>query len=277
MKRILLPLDFTETSENALVYALEMAKVYHAKIVLLHTYELPIVDSQLLPINFIEVYESLEATNSDNFAQALEKMKDIAKANNAEVIPLDHIMMTGELLDCIKEVVHLQDIDFVVMGTTGSSDWLDSFIGTNADDVLAEVSVPVLMIAHDTKFHKIETIGFCTRYRQDEIQALKDVLRIARKLEAKVKCLYVNTPDYAFIAEEIAYWESSFEGEEALEFFIKSSEDVAAAIEQFTESHAIDLLAMVTHKQNFFTRLFTTSTTQKMAQHSKTPILALRE
>ena len=277
MKKILVPSDFSETSENAFVYAIEMAKAYNARLVLLHTFELPMADSQIMPINYAEMYETLEASNSDNFMEELEKLKMIARQQNATHIFMDHVMMEGDLLHCIKEVVSQQDIDFVVMGTNGATGWLESFIGTNTGNVISDVSVPVLSVSHDTKFNKIETIGFTTRYRQDEIHALNQVLKIARRFDAKVKCLYVKTPEYEFIGQEIAHWESYFEDEKDLEFFIIPSEDVEATIEEFVDNQRIDLLAMVSHKKNFFARLFTTSTTQKMSQHSKTPILALHE
>ncbi len=277
MKRILVPLDFSETSENAFVYALEMAKVYKAKLVLLHTFELPIVDSQIAPVNYAEMYESLETVNATQFKDEIKKLKQMAKENKADTIEMSHILMDGDLIDCIKKVVHQEGIDFVVMGTNGASGWLETFIGTNTGSVISDVNVPVLSVSHDTKFSKIETIGFRTRYKDDEIPALNEVLSFARKIGANVKCLYVKTPDATQKGEAITYWESVFGDEKDLEFFVIPSEDIEATIEEFIVNQGIDLMAMVFHRKNFFTRLFTTSTTEKMSQHSKTPILALHE
>lgn len=277
MKRILVPIDFSETSENAFVYALEMAKVYKARLILLHTFELPIVDSQVVPVNYAEMYDTLESTNNDHFKDEMKKLKGIAKENNAEAVVIDHILMDGELIHCIKEVVEQQGIDFVVMGTNGAEGWLETFIGTNTSSVISDVEVPVLSVSHDTKFSKMETIGFRTRYKEDEIHALNEVLTLARKLGAKVKCLYVKTSDAEQRGQAISYWESVFEDEKDLEFFIIPSDDIEATIEDFITNQSIDLLAMVVHRKNFFTQFFTTSTTQKMSLHSKTPILALHE
>lgn len=277
MKKILVPLDFSETSENAFVYALEMAKLYKAELVLLHTFELPIVDSQVVPLNYTEIYDTIEVANSYHFEQEMPKLAAIAKEHKGEDITINHFTMNGDLIYCMKEVVQQEDVDFVVMGTNGASGWFDSFIGTNTSSVIADIEVPVLSVSHDTKFHKMETIGFTTRYTEDDLHALKELLAIAKKMKAQVKCLYVKTMEADFRGEAINYWESHFENEENLEFFIIPSEDVEATIEDFIVNQSIDLLAMVAHKKNFFTQLFTTSTTQKMALHSKTPILALHE
>lgn len=277
MKKILVPIDFSETSENAFVYALEMAKLYKAELLLLHTFELPIVDNQVVAVNYAEIYDTLELANTDHFNQEMPKLLAIAKNQNAEHIVMDHIMVTGDLIHNIKEVVNHDNVDFVVMGTNGTSGWFESLIGTNTSSVISDIEVPVLSVAHDTKFQKIETIGFRTRYKEDEIYALNEVMILARRIGAKVKCLYVKTPDCDFKGEDIAYWETIFENEKDLEFFVLPSDNIELTIEDFIVNQGIDLLVMVNHKKNFFTRLFTTSTTQKMSQHSKTPILALHE
>lgn len=277
MKKILVPVDFSETSENAFVYALEMAKSYNAQLLLLHTFELPVVDNRIMAVDYAEIYDTLESTNSNQFEQELKKLGNIAKEHQGEHIVMNHIMISGDLVQNIKEVITVENIDFVVMGTNGATDWFDSFLGTNASTVISDVSVPVMSVSGEARFSRMETLGFTTLYREDDLHALREVLALAKRLEAKVKCLYVKTSDSEFRGEAIRYWESHFANEEDLEFFIVPSDDIEGTIEDFIEEEHIDLLAMVTHKKNFFTRFFTTSTTQKMSQHSKTPILVIHE
>lgn len=277
MKKILVPIDFSKTSENAFVYALEMAKVYNAELLLLHTFDLPFVDNQVVAFNYAEIYDTLEMTTSNQFDTEMTKLADIAKEYNAQGVILNHITMSGDLIQNIKEVVVLENIGFVVMGTKGASGWFDSLIGTTTNNVIADVSVPVLSVSHDAQFHRMETIGFTTLYREEDMDALNDVLAMAKKMNAKVKCLYVKTSDSEFRGQEINFWESHYKDEKDLEFFIIPNEDVEATIEDFIENQSIDLLAMVTHKKGFFAQYFTTSTTQLMSQHSKTPILAIHE
>lgn len=277
MRKILVPIDFSETSENAFVYALEMAKVYRAQLLLLHTFDLPFVDNQVVAFNYAEIYDTLETTNSNQFDEEIAKLTDIAQKQNAGHITINHIMMSGDLVQNIKEIVKVESVDFVVMGTKGASGWFDSFIGTTTTNVMADVSVPVLSIAQDAEFQKIETFGFTTLYREEDMHALNEILAMAKKMEAKVKCLYVKTSDAEFRGQEINFWENHYKDEADLEFFIVPSEDVEATIEDFIVNQNIDLLAMVTHKKGFFEQYFTTSTTQLMSQHSKTPILAIHE
>src|SRR6476660_2363545 len=121
MKKILVPTDFSETAEKAFVYALEMAKVYKAELLLMHTFDLPYVDNEVVTFNYTEIYDTLELSNSNQFEKELKRFKAIAKKQKAEDVKLSHILMNGDLIFNIKEVVRLENVDFVVMGTHGAT------------------------------------------------------------------------------------------------------------------------------------------------------------
>jgi len=246
-------------------------------LVLLHTFELPIVDSQAMPINYATIYNSIELANFEHFKQKMPKLHTIAEERNLNHIPMSHIMMDGDLLLSIKKVIAQENIDMVVMGTHGAEGWWDSVIGTNTGSVIAGVSVPVLSVPAGAQFQKIDTIAFTTRFRKKDIEALIKVLFFAKRFHAKVKCLYVKTSNSDVTDETIRRWQSHFEDETNLQFFVIPNENVKETIEDFLVSQEIDMLAMLTYKRNFFVELFTTTTTQHLSYHLKTPILAFHE
>lgn len=277
MKKILVPLDFSKTSDNAFVYALELAKHIKGELVLLHTFELPIVDSQAMPINYTTIYDSLELANFDHFKDTMPKLREMAEQRNLGHIVMSHILMNGDLIYNINKVAQQEAVDYVVMGTNGATGWLDSFFGTNTGNVISSVSVPILSVPAEAQFEKIENIAFTTRFRKKDIEALIKVLTLAKKFRAKVKCLYVKTASSDVDESMIKKWQSHFEDYENLQYFIIPNENVEATIEDFLISQDIDLLAMLTYKRNFFVKLFTNTTTQKLAYHLETPILAFHE
>jgi hypothetical protein len=254
-----------------------MAKLFRAKLVLLHTFELPIVDSQSMPINYLVMYESIELSNFEHFKQLMPKYHKIAQERNLDSIEMNHILMDGDLLISIKKVIEQENIDFVVMGTKGATGWFDSIIGTNTSSVISNVSVPVLSVPFDAVYEKIETIAFTTRFRKKDIEALVKVLLFAKRIHPKEKWLYVKTADSDVSEETIKRWESHFEEEENLKIFIIPSDDVKETIEDFIITQDIDILSMLTYKRNFFVKLFTNTTTQELSYHLKTPILAFHE
>ncbi|MGG7036485.1 MAG: universal stress protein [Flavobacterium sp.] len=276
MKKILVPLDFSETSVNAFIYALELANKIKASLVFLHTFELPIIDNQAIQINYAVLYDSIELTNFDHFKEIMPQLHEMANKRNLGHIAMNHILMDGDLVNNIQKVVVQESIDFVVMGTKGATGWFDTLFGTNTGSVISSISVPVLSVPAEAKFEKIETIAFTTRFQKKDIEAMVKVLVLAKKFRAKVKCLHVKTADSDVNEDVINRWKSHFE-EENIQFFIIPHEEVEETIEDFLISQDIDLLAMQTYKRNFFVKLFTNTTAQKLSYHLKTPILVFHE
>ena len=272
MKRILFPTDFSETATNAFVHALEFAKVIKGELILLHTFELPIMDTQFFPQNYMEIYESLELSQFDMFKEEVPKLRAIAQEHNLDRIKMSHRLMDGDLLYAIEKAIKEDKIDYVVMGTDGASGWSTFFTGTNTGTVLTDVEVPTYCIPNGAKFKKIETIGFTTRFREKDKKALNDILKIAKKANAQVQCLYVKTAVSDVLNETVKEWEKEFE---AVTFWITLSDNVKESIADFIVNKDIDVLTMLTYKRNFFEGLFSPSFTKKIATSINIPVLVV--
>ncbi|REG96084.1 universal stress protein [Flavobacterium aquicola] len=276
MKKILFPTDFSEVANNAFIHALEFAKIVNGELVLLHTFELPIVESSFTPDNYYTLFDSMQLAQYDMFKGQIPKLREIAHKQHLESIRLNHKIMEGDLIYSIKKAIREEHIDFVVMGTAGATGWEAFFMGSNTGAVLTAVDVPVLSVPVETEYIPIKTIGFTTRFRDKDKGALKQVLKIAKKSNAVVKCLYVKTEKSDVTEETISQWRKEFELE-SVEFIITNSDYVKETILDFVSHKNIDMLAMVTHKRNFFSELFQPSLTQKFSNISPVPVLALHE
>lgn len=274
MKKILFPTDFSEVANNAFVHALEFAKVVHAELVLLHTFELPVYDNQFFPENYAVIYDSLELSQFDAFKDEIPKLRAIAEEHHLDKIKMTHRLMDGDLLSNIKKSIKEDKIDFVIMGTSGATGWEAFFVGTNTGSVITGIDIPMLCIPLEAKFKKIKTIGFTTRFRTKDKKALKTVLDIAKKTNAKVKCLYVKTSSSDVSKETIEKWETEFM-QEPIEFFVITSDAVKETILDFILYKEIDVLTMLTYKRGFFEGIFKPSLTKKMAANFEIPILAI--
>jgi nucleotide-binding universal stress UspA family protein len=274
MKKILFPTDFSEVATNAFVHALEFAKIVQGELVLLHAFELPVFDNQFFPENYAVIYESLELSQFDMFKEEIPKLRAIAEERNLGKIKMSHRLMDGDLLFNVKKAIKEDKIDFVVMGTSGASGWKEFFVGTNTSAVLTSTDVPILCVPLDAKFKKIETVGFTTRFRTKDKKALKNVLEIAKKTKASVKCIYVKTNLSDVSKETVSKWEAEF-ADEPIEFFVISSNDIEGTILDFILYQDIDILTMLTYKKSFFEGLFHSSLTKKFSNRFDIPILAM--
>lgn len=276
MKKILFPTDFSEVANNAFIHALEFAKIVNGELLLLHTFELPIVDNQFIPDNYYNIFDSVQLAQFDMFKEEIPKLRELAKKKKLDHIKLSHKLMDGDLIYAIKKVVKEENIDFIVMGTAGATGWEAFFIGSNTGAVLTTVDVPVLSVPMDAKFEKIKNIGFTTRFRDKDKEPLKEVIKIAKKALAVVKCLYVKTSKSDVSDATIEQWKKEFESEQ-VKFSIVNSDMVKENIMDFVSHKNIDILAMITHKRNFFSELFNPSLTQKLSNITSVPVLAMHE
>ncbi|KAF2340387.1 universal stress protein [Flavobacterium tistrianum] len=276
MKKILFPTDFSDAATNAFVHALEFAKVVNAELILLHTFEIPVYDSQFFPENYASIYSSIELAKFEMFKDEIPKLRTIAAERNLEDIVIKHRLMDGDLIYNLKNAVEEDQVDFVIMGTNSASDWTKFFTGSNTESVISGVEVPVLCIPIDAKYKKVKTIGFTTRYREKDKKELKKVLKIAKKTDAKVKSLYVKTSNSDVTEEARKEFEKEFAGEN-VEFLVLPSDDVKETILDFVLYKDIDILTTITHKRSFFESLFDSSFSKKIAKEVTIPILVMHE
>jgi hypothetical protein len=66
---------------------------------------------------------TVELTEFDMFKEEIPKLRAIAEACNLENIKMSHRLMEGDLIANIKKIVDTDKIDYVVMGTSGVTDW----------------------------------------------------------------------------------------------------------------------------------------------------------
>lgn len=276
MKKIIFPTDFSECATNAFVHALEFAKVVNAELILLHTFEIPVYDSQFFPENYAAIYSSIELAKFEMFKDEIPKLRTIAMERNLEDIVIKHRLMDGDLIYNLKNAVEEDKADFVIMGTSGITDWTKFFLGSNTSAVISEIKVPVLCIPADTKYKKIKTIGFTTRYREKDKVELRKVLNIAKKTNAKVKTLYVKTSSSDVSEETIKEWENEFANEN-VEFLVLPSDEVKETILDFILYKDIDVVTTITHKRSFFEGIFDSSFTKKITKEVSIPILVMHE
>lgn len=277
MKKILFPTDFSEAAQNAFVYALQVAKELNATITTLHAYHTPLLGKSNLPNNLNEVYESMELEEFGEFKDSIPFLRRIANQYQAGDVLTTHIMQEGNVVQKILTYAQNNDFDFIIMGTGGASGLMEIFVGSVAAEILENASCPVLVVPVNARFDgKMDCIAMTTEFREEEKRVLKWVQVFAKAFGASVHCVNVDVANVESYANRVDTWRAEFPAESNLSFTVIKALNIENAIRHFLEEQKIDVLAMLTHKRNFFEELFNYSMTKKMAYHLNTPILAIQ-
>src|SRR3989442_5464213 len=112
IKTILCPVDFCPASDRASDYAANLARIYGAKVHLLHVITAPGTIAYEYPLDTKTIIKSLEDASS-------REMKTLAEKLEAKGPTIDSEIQTGDIYETIMDHISLVRPDVVVMGTHG--------------------------------------------------------------------------------------------------------------------------------------------------------------
>ncbi|RZJ66146.1 MAG: universal stress protein [Flavobacterium sp.] len=276
MKKILFPTDFSPASHNAFIYALQFAKHLNAEVVTLHVYEIPIIDYVDVPAYQMEIYETVELSTFEKYQSHIPTLRRIADDNGCSDVQISNVLMDGDLVNTILQLVKEQGIEYVVMGTKGASGAVETFVGTSTANVMTRTNAFVLAVPEDMKYEPIRNIVFATRFAESDFTALQKLLKLASAFHAGIDVLHVENANVKVKDVVIADWKLVLANEN-ITFHTTENESVEEGILWFLESHEANIIALLNREHGFFESLFRTSLTKKLAFHSKVPVLAIHE
>jgi nucleotide-binding universal stress UspA family protein len=147
-RRILVPIDGSSTSTLGVEHALKLAKDQDAVVRVLNvlddTYMLPVVDAYpVADMSFL--LDSVKATGEDALSRALAlAQRHRVKAERAMVESRGR-----RVSDVILDQARRWRADVIVMGTHGRRGLNRLLLGSDAERVLHETKVPVLLVRAD--------------------------------------------------------------------------------------------------------------------------------
>jgi nucleotide-binding universal stress UspA family protein len=145
MKKILVPTDFSKSSQFALEAAITLAKKFDAAIVLMHAYRVPIypypttADPNLTPADLVEYIERGART----------ALQTVASSHGASGVPITTLLTAGIPWEQILRTAQEIKAGLIVIGSRGLSGLPRALLGSTAERVVRYSSVPV-MTFHDS-------------------------------------------------------------------------------------------------------------------------------
>ncbi len=259
MAKILFPTDFSETANNAFLYALNLAKVLKTSIKLVS------VQSNLR--NYLDVTEA-------NFENYINQLKNIAQENNLEHVKIDSSLVVGDLLLMLLDIINKEDIQYVVMGTNGQTSLGKKFFGSNTVNVINNSPVPVLVVPNKVKFKEERNFAYATLFNQKETKALTQMAQITKRYDKLLNIVHVDdksiTPEMLSVKKE---WESDYP--EAL-ITIEPNKDVEGGLISYCTKNNIDVLGIVHRELSSFERLFTINHSQRLLSSAHVALLVFQ-
>lgn len=278
MKKILFPTDFSETANNAFVYALHLAHSIGAEIYVLHTYEMPVLSTTSAgqPELIQNVYNSIELNNFENYKKEVPKLRKIAEDLNLHDIKLTFLFEEGIMLSILKRIIVEEKINFIVMGTNGNSGFEKKLLGSNTVHVIENIDIPILSVPRKAEFKRLNHFGFATMLRDSDKAGLHQIIKIADSLNADVRVLHVMRKENPQTLQVLDQWKAEF-NDSNVSFHTVLNERLDESVFFFIDDQLIDVMCIVRRHLNFFEKFFTSSLSKQLSYHSDVPVLVLKE
>ncbi len=279
MKKILVPIDFSQNSKNALRIAAAIAAKHGAELELLHTNVTAVYSAPLSEYASAAVYIEDEGYD-ESASRLLERMKHELMGDPAFAkLKIETRVEEGYLHSCIRNVADDDDVDLVVMGTKGATGVNEFLVGSNTEKVIRTAPCPVLAVPEGVEKFDLKTVLLPSTLKSDQRGIFKYLAEWQKVFGFNVKVLYLNNPagfptDGSAEAQKNRLAESAgLQKPEVIMSMGAFFED--DTILSVADQYDVDMIAMATHQRRGLSHVFFGSVTEDTVNHSNIPVLAV--
>lgn len=274
MNRILVPVDFSKDSINALEHALFLVNKIGAHLRMLHVKK---TEDFQVPYHFDELEDTFIHTVQEYFEKLLERHNSQYLVNEGI---FDFKIRKGSVYREIVNQAKYGDAFMIVMGTHGTSGFEEFLIGSNAFRVVSHAPCPVLTFRNDFKRKRLSRIVIPIDVTPKTRKKIPIVADIASCCGAQVHVLGVHESSDDVIVrrvenymdQAVSYLEQA--GVKVIKSMRKGDNITNSTIEYAREVDA-DLIAIMTNQTQSSKHLFMGSYAQQMVNSSSLPVLSV--
>jgi nucleotide-binding universal stress UspA family protein len=275
MKTILVPIDFSGNSKNAMDYAILLAKKLKMQLLLLHASRASVAEA-ISDSYKIAAHKQISGTP----AELKSELSIWAEAltGSEKGLKCETVFAEGDLTDVITELMEERDIELIVMGTKGATGLKEVFMGSNTAKVIEESSCPVIAVPQGFQFNDIKKIIFATDYHDSDINSLRFMIKLALLFDSELIVTHVAEGDLKPRFEEdlLQYFIEKAGKSVAynkMKFHLLDGQDTNKSLNKFIDDQKADLFVISTKDRLFKGPLFNRGLTKKFAHHIQIPLM----
>lgn len=261
MKTILVPLGASEKAIGTLQYAIDLATVIEAKIVVIQVFGTTKVAGALKNLD-----ELLERDSE-------EELKHILNQVDKKGVEIIAKSIKGQIISSIMRIANQLKVDLLVASAKHHASDSSVYVGSVTGGLVKQTEIPMLIVPKDYKFKPIKNILLSIRSGQIKKEdVLKPLNFCVTYFKSKINLLHVITPhnieednvlhnDFKSIADKIITSENATVFQGVLEHINNANPD---------------LICVIRRKRGFFAKLWEDKKIKKVDFESRVPLLVLK-
>ena len=276
IKNILVPIDFSETSLNAVNTAIRMGKRHGATLHLLHVispkYFYPTAGIQAPVFTLSEEILRSNIDNLNNYCASIKRNHKVNCISHSQV---------GAIVSATCKTAESENCDIIVIGTNTNSNALGYLSGNVAYSVLKESKCPVLTVPASKRINMFKKVVFPVRPVANAISKYDFSKEILNKNDSTVHIIGAlqteDTAKYADIRRLVHNVEGTLEKEmldHSSEYHF--SKNIAKNLLATCSKLSADLIIITASTQRSLKQYFSGNYTQKIINNDEAAVLCIK-
>ncbi|MEO1255916.1 MAG: universal stress protein [Bacteroidota bacterium] len=276
MKKILVPVDFSDQASHALNFAIEFNEKLQGEIILVHVIEVPAGYFSLTEISAPQVANYYKGELIEEANNKLNEWSDRVSTAGQKV---SVFIKYGNAFTNISKLIAEEDASYIIMGSKGASGLKEIFIGSNAERMIRFAKCPVFIIKGETHIKDMKNFVFTSDLSEEQdliayhAKEMQDLLGLNMHV-VKVKTPYNWLEDVQVKKQLERFAERNYLKDYTLNTYTADFADEGAI--KFAEENDAGLIVMGTHGRRGLAHFIGKSIAEDVVNESKIPILVYK-
>ncbi|MEX1000682.1 MAG: universal stress protein [Crocinitomicaceae bacterium] len=274
MIKVILTTNFSESTRNAMNYAVHLFGNENTEYIIMNTY----IDSPTGNDGFLSVDELQERGGTKHLRKEEQLLRAAFPDKNLTIrIHSTYGLLASAINDAVKDL----KANYVVIGNRSKYNFEAAMLRAKTYELIDKIECPVLAVPVDRKFTPGEggLIFASDMHRIKYPEQIKPLIGIAKYHKVPVMVINVKKPQEDMTKKEEEAGEQLEDIFSSIphEFHHLKNEDVKKGIRKFVDAHGRSLLVLLARKQNIFQRFTQQSLTKEMSRLAEMPLLILHD
>ncbi|MEZ4776557.1 MAG: universal stress protein [Bacteroidia bacterium] len=273
MKKILIPTDFSDCAGYALDTAVKLAEKFGSE---LHIYHRADIDPAFDESSTVSQQESMESYAMLQFIKKkYYKIREQYASSNLRIITT---FSSGDLVKTVTDYISTENIDMVVMGSSGASGLKGMVMGSQTQKIVRNAYCPVLVVKHPVNTVIFKNIVFASDFSDLAKKPFEKLIEFARKFGSHIHLLNVAAyPKFTVNEEDLTRMKAFEKMCWALPCTVygRGDVDLELGVTHFAKEVKADLVSIAHFGKEPIKRVFTGSLTENLVNHLETPVLTI--
>lgn len=275
-KHILLPTDFSGNARNAIDYALYLFEKVQCKFFILNAYEVG-PSGLSSTIGKAKDTRLFRAIKEDSERNVKRLTLELESKNKNPLYTFEGLSIADSLLNAIGKTVIDNNVQYIFMGTKGSSAVKEVFMGSSTIKVLQHIDFcPLIAVPENYDFDLPDKIAFATNfehiYSEVELIPLKGM---AKLWDSEITIVHIDSGKLTTQQETSKdLLNERLKGLKFRFIEVEGQSKISDAIMTYaSENENIGMVAMINYWHSFFERLTKENVIKRVAFHTEVPFL----